>query len=77
MALGFSVLGLFCCGLPSVVGALMAAIELRAIGRGVTDPTDVGAARGALLLGLLATMLWLLAIALWTVAAMASMGGVA
>ncbi len=71
----FSALGLVCCGVPAMIGVLMALVEIRAMHRGATDPADIGTARGALLLGSFATALWLAGVLFWVVAATATMGG--
>ncbi|MDH3684294.1 MAG: DUF4190 domain-containing protein, partial [Acidimicrobiia bacterium] len=71
-ALVFAILGLFCCGLPSVIGTVMAKADLRAIARGRTDPANHGTAQVAFIVGLAASVLWLGVMALWFLAALAS-----
>lgn len=76
-ALILAVLGLLCCGLLAVIGVFVARSETRAIREGRTDPANYGPARVALVASLLATILWLAMLAVWVLAAWASVGAAA
>ena len=71
-ALLLVIVGMFCCGVPSIVGTVMARADLSAMRRGRTDPADHGLAQGAFIVGLIASTLWLAMVALWLVLALAS-----
>ena len=61
-ALVLSLIGLLCCGLPAVVGAVLAQRDLRAIDAGRTDPSKRSTAQIALGTGLVGIVLWVMAI---------------
>ncbi len=65
LALLLSSVGLLCCGVPSVVGLLMARADLDAMNRGETDAANRSKAEKAFGLGLLGTAIMLVTIALW------------
>lgn len=61
-ALVLSLVGLACCGLPAVVGAVLAQRDLLAIATGRTDPAKRSTAQIALVVGLAGTVLWIMAV---------------
>lgn len=61
-ALVLSLVGLACCGLPAVVGAVLAQRDLRAIAAGRTDPAKRSTAQLALVVGSAGTVLWIMAV---------------
>lgn len=61
-SLVLALVGLGCCGLPGLVGAVLAHQELRDIGRGQVDPAAAPTARLARWLGLTGAGLWLLGV---------------
>lgn len=71
-ALVLVILGLLCCGLPAIIGTMMAKADLRAIAQGRTDPANHGTARAAFVVGLVASILWLGMMALWLLATLAA-----
>ncbi len=71
-ALVLVVVGLFCCGVPSIIGTVMAKADLNAIRRGETDPQNKGAAQAGFILGIIASILWLAVAALWFLAVLLS-----
>jgi hypothetical protein len=64
-AIVLSVAGLFCCGVPSVIGMFMARSEIDAINKGRTDPAHRPRAEAAFAIGLLGTALALVTVSLW------------
>ena len=66
-ALVLSIVGLTCCGFTGPIGLIMAAIDLKAIDNGQTDPEKRGTARAALILGAISTALIVGLIVLWVV----------
>lgn len=56
-ALVLSIAGLLCCGLTAPFGLALGALDMRAIDRGLTDPSKRGTARAAVILGAVATVL--------------------
>ena len=71
-ALVLSIVGFFCCGLPSVIGMIMGRSEMSAIDRGEADPANRGTAQAAFIIGLIATVLMVASIGLWMLAVFAS-----
>ena len=65
LALFLSTVGLLCCGVPSVVGMLMARADLDAMNRGETDAANRSKAEKAFGLGLLGTTIMIVTIVLW------------
>lgn len=65
LALFLSTVGLLCCGVPSVVGLLLARADLDAMNRGETDAANRSKAEKAFGLGILGTTIMLLTIVLW------------
>lgn len=65
-ALVLSVIGLACC-LTGPIGMIMGASDLRAIDRGLTDPSRRGAARAAVIIGAISSFLLFGMLLLWLV----------
>ena len=65
LALFLSTVGLLCCGVPSVVGMLLARADLDAMNRGETDAANRSKAEKAFGLGLLGTTIMVITIVLW------------
>lgn len=65
LALVLSTVGLLCCGVPSVVGMLLARADLDAMNRGETDATHRARAEKAFGLGLLGTAIMVITIVVW------------
>lgn len=65
LALFLSTVGLLCCGVPSVVGLLMARADLDAMNRGETDAANRSKAEKAFGLGVLGTVIMIVTIVLW------------
>ncbi len=65
LALFLSTVGLLCCGVPSVVGMLLARADLDAMNRGDTDAANRSKAEKAFGLGLLGTAIMVLTIVAW------------
>ncbi|MEZ5409973.1 MAG: hypothetical protein R2761_18230 [Acidimicrobiales bacterium] len=65
LALLLSTVGLLCCGVPSVVGMLLARADLDAMNRGETDAANRSKAEKAFGLGLLGTAIMVVTIVLW------------
>jgi hypothetical protein len=77
-ALFLSILGFFCCGIPSVIGMVMGRMDINAIESGQTDPRNHNIAQAAFIVGLIATLLTLgvfLFYMLLVVAAVVGSGG--
>ena len=64
-AMVFSLAGLLCCGLFSIVGLLMARSELDAMNHGETDPAHRTRAEAAFAVGILGTVIALGMLVLW------------
>ena len=56
------ILGLLCCGPLGIVAWVMGQNELQAIDAGRRDPTNRGTANAGRIIGIVATVLWALAI---------------
>ncbi|MEL7156111.1 MAG: DUF4190 domain-containing protein [Actinomycetota bacterium] len=56
-ALVLSIAGLLCCGVTAPFGFALGALDMRAIDRGLTDPSKRGTARAAVILGAVASVL--------------------
>ena len=56
-ALVLSIIGLACCGITAPIGLVLGAGDLRAIDRGLTDPSKRGTARSATILGAVGTFM--------------------
>lgn len=65
LALFLSTVGLLCCGVPSVVGMLLARADLDAMNRGDTDAGDRSKAEKAFGIGLLGTAIMVITIVAW------------
>lgn len=65
LALFLSTVGLLCCGVPSVVGMLLARADLDAMNRGETDAANRSKAEKAFGLGLLGTTIMVITIVVW------------
>jgi len=65
MALAFSVAGVFCCGVPALIGMFMGRSELLAIKDGNANPDGKEAARAAFYVGLGATLLYAAIVTIW------------
>lgn len=65
LALFLSTVGLLCCGVPSVVGMLLARADLDAMNRGDTDAGNRSKAEKAFGLGLLGTAIMVVTIVAW------------
>jgi ABC-type Fe3+ transport system permease subunit len=61
-ALVLSILGLLCCGILRVVGAVMGNTEKQAIAAGRRDASNQGMAQAAFIIGIIGAALWVLAI---------------
>ncbi len=71
-ALVLSIAGLACCGITAPLGMALGVADLRAIDRGITDPSRRGAARAAIILGALATALIVIVAAFFLTLALGS-----
>ncbi|MEM7139751.1 MAG: DUF2510 domain-containing protein [Actinomycetota bacterium] len=71
-ALGLSIFGLICCGLAAPFGMVMGRNEVLAIDRGSGDVRQRGTAQAAYVIGLIATILYVLGFVLWFVIVAAS-----
>ena len=63
-ALVLSILGVVVCGL-GIFGLILGLADIRAIDRGLVDPSKRRAARAAVTLGLIETVLLLLILLIW------------
>lgn len=57
-ALVLSILGVLCCGILGVVGAVMGNNEKQAIAAGRRDPSNQGMAQAAFIIGIVGIVLW-------------------
>ncbi|MEM8925411.1 MAG: hypothetical protein AAGD35_18055 [Actinomycetota bacterium] len=71
-ALVLSIAGLLCCGL-GIFGGILGALDVRAIDRGLTDPSRRREARAALMLGLFETLFLMLILLIWIPLALGEM----
>jgi hypothetical protein len=65
VALVLSILGIACCGLTAPIGLAMGYFDLRAIDEGRTDPGQRGTARAAVIVGAVATLLFVGSTLIW------------
>lgn len=56
-ALVLSILGFFCCGVPSVIGMVLGRQDVKAIDEGLTDPSNRGTAQAAFVVGMVASVI--------------------
>jgi uncharacterized membrane protein len=59
-AIGLAIVGLFCCGIPSVVGLVLGIMELNAISAGKRPPNNRGLAIAAVVIASLVIVLIIL-----------------
>lgn len=53
-----SIIGLFCCGLPSAIGVYISFTEKQAISAGRRDPANEGQVIAGIVIGIVACIIW-------------------
>lgn len=73
-ALALSIIGIICCGLTAPFGMVMGRNEMKTIDAGRGDPTARGTAQAAWIIGLIATIIFGLALAFYAIVILAAAG---